>query len=385
MNVAARKRRLAKIARPSCTNMPPSAGGAGRTRKLVKARTSTPHVAIQPITRRSAPRMPRVATNTSSRRAPSPISRMNARTASGPGIGVRTPRSAPARGGSPCRRGARALRFGAGARDHPGRHGDPPLAGADRGVLTPMPGPDAVRAFILEIGLGALLLLVFVATLGIRGAERRVIGWIATWGVLVLAFTSFLVRPAPPALGGMFVQDGLAIFAKRLFLAATFIGLLASLGNAQPAFVRRAGEYHLLILSSLLGMFVLASARDLILLFVAFELMSIPLYVLAGFLKRQEEAVEAALKFFLVGSVSSALLVYVLSFVYGAVRSTDLATVARVSPATEPLLALGLLAAFAGFGFKIAAFPFHMWVPDTYEAASTPFVAWLSVAPKAAG
>src|SRR2546426_1117471 len=194
-----------------------------------------------------------------------------------------------------------------------------------------MPGPDAVRAFILEIGLGVLLLLVFVATLGIRGAERRVIGWIATWGVLVLAFTSFLVRPAPPALGGMFVQDGLAIFAKRLFLAATFIGLLASLGNVQPAFVRRAGEYHLLILSSLLGMFVLASARDLILLFVAFELMSIPLYVLSGFLKRQEEAVEAALKFFLVGSVSSAVLGYGLSFVYGAARSRGLATLTIVA------------------------------------------------------
>src|SRR5207244_2670841 len=177
---------------------------------------------------------------------------------------------------------------------------------ADRGALTPVPGPETVRAFTLEIGLGALLLLVFVANLGVRGGDRRVIGWIASGGVLVLALTSFLVRPAPPALGGMFVQDGLAIFAKRLFLVATFIGLLASLSNVQPAFVRRAGEYHLLILSSLLGMFVLASARDLILLFVAFELMSIPLYVLAGFLKRQEEAVEAALKFFLVGSVSSA-------------------------------------------------------------------------------
>src|SRR5207247_3681994 len=198
-------------------------------------------------------------------------------------------------------------------------------------------------------------------------------------------WTSFLGRPAPAALGAMFLQDGLAIFAKRLFLVATFIGLLASPSNVQPAFVRRAGECHLLLVSSVLWMFVPASARDLIFLFVAFELMSSPLYVLSGFLKRQEEAVEAALKFFLVGSVSSAVLAYGLSFVYGAVRSTNLATVARASAATEPLLALGLLAAFAGFAFKIAAFPFHMWVPDTYEAASTPFVAWLSVAPKAAG
>jgi NADH-quinone oxidoreductase subunit N len=248
-----------------------------------------------------------------------------------------------------------------------------------------MPTPDFVRAFMLELGLGALLLLVFVANLGLRGPDRRVVGWIATGGVLVLGFASLLVTPAPAALGGMFVQDGLAIFAKRLFLCATFIGLLASLSAPEAAFARRAGEYHLLILSSLLGMLVLASARDLILLFVAFELMSIPLYVLAGFRKRRAEAVEASLKFFLVGSVSSAVMAYGLSFVYGAARSTDLAKIAQAAASGQPLLLLGLLAAFAGFAFKIAAFPFHMWVPDTYEAASTPFVAWLSVAPKAAG
>src|SRR5207249_9678405 len=106
------------------------------------------------------------------------------------------------------RHGARALRHGARARDRPGRHGDPALAGADRGVLTPMPGPDAVRAFVLEIGLGALLLPVFVANLGIRGADRPAVGWIASWGVLVLAFTSFLVRPAPPPLDRLVGQRG---------------------------------------------------------------------------------------------------------------------------------------------------------------------------------
>jgi NADH-quinone oxidoreductase subunit N len=182
----------------------------------------------------------------------------------------------------------------------------------------------------------------------------------------------------------MFVQDGLALFAKRLFLTATFIGLLAGLSLPDRAFARRAAEYHMLVLASLLGMLVLASARDLILLFLAFELMSIPLYVLAGFLKREPTAVEASLKFFLVGSVSSAVMAYGLSFVYGATGTTDLAKIAAASQA-GPLLTLGLVLALVGFAFKIAAFPFHMWVPDTYEAASTPFVAWLSVAPKAAG
>ena len=242
--------------------------------------------------------------------------------------------------------------------------------------------------YVVEVGLSALLLVVFAATLLARGDDRRFVGWLATIGVLVILVGSLVVPPSSPAtpvLEGMFVLDGLAIFAKRLFLMATFIGLLAGLSSPEPVFARRAGEYHLLMLTSLLGMCVLASARDLVLLFLAFELMSIPLYVLAGFVKRDAGAVEASLKFFLVGSVSSAVMAYGLSFVYGAAGTTSLTGVAKAFAVGSPLLVLGLLAALAGFAFKIAAFPFHMWVPDTYEAASTPFVAWLSVAPKAAG
>jgi NADH-quinone oxidoreductase subunit N len=243
----------------------------------------------------------------------------------------------------------------------------------------------ALRPFALELGLGAVLLVVFVANLIARGEQRRWLGWVASAGILALALASLGLRPEPPALGGAFVQDGLALFAKRLFLAATFIGLLAGLSSPAPAFGRRAGEYHILLLASLLGMLVLVSARDIVLLFLAFELMSIPLYVLSGFLKREAEPVEAALKFFLVGSVSSAVMAYGLSFVYGATRSTDLGVIARAAGADLPLLTLGLLGVLAGLAFKIAAVPFHMWVPDTYEAATTPFVAWLSVTPKAAG
>ncbi|MBI2217084.1 MAG: NADH-quinone oxidoreductase subunit N [Candidatus Rokubacteria bacterium] len=239
--------------------------------------------------------------------------------------------------------------------------------------------------FVLEVGLGILMLCVFAASLVARGEDRRHIGWLATAGVAVLAVVSMTLGPSGPAFGGAFVQDGLAVFAKRLFLWATAIGLLGGMSQDRLPFLRRSGEYHLLMLASLLGMFVLASARDIILLFVGFELMSMPLYALSGFVKRDEMAVEAALKFFVVGSVSSAVMAYGLSFVYGAARTTSLAGVAKAFAAGDPFVVLGLLAAFAGFGFKIAAFPFHMWVPDTYEAASTPFVAWLSVTPKAAG
>lgn len=243
----------------------------------------------------------------------------------------------------------------------------------------------AAGPFVLELALGALMLAVFLATLLARGPDRRVVAWIATAGIAAIALGALFVEPAPPALGGMFVQDGLAVFVKRLFLWATVIGLLGGLALPGPAFARRAGEYHLLLLSSLLGMLVLASARDLILIFLAFELMSIPLYLLAGFTKREPESVEASLKFFVVGSVSSAVLAYGLSFLYGVTGSTDLGRVAAALTPGDPLLWLGLVAVLAGLAFKIAAVPFHMWVPDTYEAAATPFVAWLSVTPKAAG
>jgi NADH-quinone oxidoreductase subunit N len=234
---------------------------------------------------------------------------------------------------------------------------------------------------VLELGTGALMLLVFVVGLFGPARDRRLAGVVATAGVFALGVLAMVLAPSGAALNGMFVQDGLAIFVKRVFLTATFIGLLASLGS--PQFARRSAEYHLLILTSLLGMLTLASSRDVILLFLAFEVMSIPLYVLTGFAKRAPEALEASLKFFLVGSVSSAVMLYGLSFLYGATGSTSLAVIAKAP--RDPWLTLGLLAVLTGVAFKIAAFPFHMWVPDTYEAASTPFVAWLSVAPKAAG
>ena len=237
----------------------------------------------------------------------------------------------------------------------------------------------------LELGLALLILLVFFTGLLTRGEDKRRVGVLAAVGLVVLLGLSFRAEPGAVLFGGTFVQDELAIFSKRLFLLATVLGVLGSLALRAPTFARRATEYYMLMLGSLLGMLVLASARELILIFVAFELMSIPLYVMAGFRKGEEESVEAALKFFLIGTVSSAFIAYGLSFVYGISKTTDLSGVAAALQDGHPLLLLGMILTLGGLGFKIAAFPFHMWVPDTYEAASTPFVAWLSVAPKAAG
>jgi NADH-quinone oxidoreductase subunit N len=233
-----------------------------------------------------------------------------------------------------------------------------------------------------ELALFALAILVLVA-----GLMRftRAIGWITLIGVIGVFTLTCFAEEGQSLFGGTFVQDALALFAKRLFLLATAVSLLGSMTLRHSAFERRAGEYHFALLVSLLGMLVLASARELILLFVAFELMSIPLYMLTGFLKRDAVAPEAALKFFLVGTVSSAVIAYGMSFIYGITGGTTLALIPPALRDGHPAILLGMGLLLAGLGFKIAAFPFHMWAPDAYEAATTPFVAWLSIAPKAAG
>jgi NADH-quinone oxidoreductase subunit N len=246
-------------------------------------------------------------------------------------------------------------------------------------VLTPgMP-------LLPEIATFALAVLVLIVGLVRQRDPGGVIGWITFVGLIAIFVLTCFAEEGRSLLGGTFVQDALAIFAKRLFLAATALSLLGSLTLRHASFSRRAGEYHFALLVSLLGMLVLVSARDLVLLFVAFELMSIPLYVLTGFLKRDAVAPEAALKFFLIGTVSSAVIAYGMSFVYGATGGTSLALIPQALRDGHPVILLGMTILLAGLGFKIAAFPFHMWAPDTYEAATTPFIAWLSVAPKAAG
>ena len=222
------------------------------------------------------------------------------------------------------------------------------------------------------------------------GADLQVgpssmIGWISLVGLLVVFGLTFLAREGATLFSGSFVNDGLAIFSKKLFVASAALSVLGSLTLRQKTFERRAAEYYFVLLASVLGMLVLASARELILLFVSFELMSIPLYVLTGFVKREAAASEAALKFFLVGTASSAVIVYGMSFIFGVTGSTDLASIPGALATGDSMMLLGMTLLLAGLGFKIAAFPFHMWAPDTYEAASTPFVAWLAVAPKAAG
>jgi len=237
----------------------------------------------------------------------------------------------------------------------------------------------------LALEAGVFALMVVVLLVGVATGSGRRAGWMTLVGLGAAFAVSLLASPGGSMFAGRFVVDPMALFAKRLFLGSAVLSVLATLAYRGEAFARRGTEYHVALLVSLLGMLALASARELVLLFVAFELMSIPLYFLTGFEKGTDTAPEAALKFFLVGTVSSAVILYGLSFIFGTTGTTDLAAIPVFAEAGSPLMMLGMGLALAGLGFKIAAVPFHMWVPDSYEAAATPFVAWLSIAPKAAG
>jgi len=242
----------------------------------------------------------------------------------------------------------------------------------------------------IDIGIAALALLVFLwdAVLPAR-VGRSPIGLLTAAGLVALLLASFFWSARGSAFFGAYVGDEWALFYKRVLLALAAVSALGSSNHVHRVIPRRQGEYFLLLLLSLLGMTLLAGARDLILLVVCFELMGIPLFVLAALEKTDARSgepsypAEASMKFFMVGVVSTPLSMFGLSLVIGLAGTSDVAALARAD--WSPLMALGLLLVLAGMGFKIGVVPFHMWLPDTYQAAATPFVAFLSTAPKIAG
>jgi NADH-quinone oxidoreductase subunit N len=236
----------------------------------------------------------------------------------------------------------------------------------------------------LPLLLFGVAVLVLLADLLLGRDEKRGLGAVTAIGIAGVLGASFLFDTPGESLGGSYVLDGLTLVLDRIVLAAGFLAILGSIDHVDQRYPTRQGEYYLLVLFSLVGMLVLAGARELILLAVAFETAGIPLYVLAALPKSEDgKATEAALKLYLVGATSTAVSLYGLSLIYGAAGTTSIAGIAA-APAS-PLLMLGTLATLAGMSFKLGIVPFHLWVPDTYEGTSTPFTAFLSVAPKAAG
>ena len=238
---------------------------------------------------------------------------------------------------------------------------------------------------ILILLLGMLVLIVEPFW---KEEKRRNVGWLTAGGLFAAMLVSFLAgQPGEPtsALGGMIRFDWLGFFFKMLFM---FAGAATALLMMDHERLGKRGEAYLLLLASLIGMNLMAVSSDLVMLFLAIETASIPLYVLAGFMLGDDKSTEAGFKYLLFGILTTTIMLYGFSLVFGFSGTTDiyrLAEMFRVGAIT-PLAAFGILALIlVGIGFKVAFVPFQFWAPDVYEGSPTPVAGFLSTASKAAG
>tara|TARA_B100000945_G_scaffold321239_1_gene334663 strand:+ start:961 stop:2406 length:1446 start_codon:yes stop_codon:yes gene_type:complete len=250
---------------------------------------------------------------------------------------------------------------------------------------------------IAELNLIATLPLLFLAVwscvlllLGLWIPKHRIqiVGWLAFLGLLVSIVLLVFNVPleSQEAFGGMLVFDGFALVVHVLLLLSSMLVILLSFHYIR-IYEKNNSEFYSLLIFSLLGMMILAVAKNLIVVFLAIELLSIPLYVLVGLDRDGLRSRESALKYFLLGAFASAFQVYGIALVYGATQSTDFVSIslAIASQGSTPLMVSGLGLVLVGFCFKVGVVPFHMWTPDVYEGAPTVVTAFMSVGAKVAG
>ena len=242
----------------------------------------------------------------------------------------------------------------------------------------------ALPEVVLSLVAMVILMLDFIVPKG----RRDWLGYLSVLGVLLTLMVLFPQWGATQsAFSGQYLIDPFALFFKIVFLASAGLIILMSIGYLRGEGADR-GEFYALILFATLGMMLMASAVDLLILYIGMETMSICIYILAGFLKRERRSNEAALKYLLMGGFSSAIILYGMVMLYGLTGATGLKEIASALTAdtlSNPALILAMVMLAAGFGFKIAAVPFHMWIPDVYEGAPTPITALLAAASEIAG
>src|SRR6266849_6446011 len=235
----------------------------------------------------------------------------------------------------------------------------------------------------IVLAIGAMVLLMVGA---FRGEQTAKV--IEGAAILLLVLTGLIVVLLPAGklvtFGGSFIVDGFARFLKLLALAGSAAAILMS-SNYLALEKRETFEYSILILLSTTGMMMLISAADLIALYLGLELMSLALYVVAAIDRDSVRSTEAGLKYFVLGALSSGMLLYGASLIYGFTGTVSFAGIAKAANHASIGLVFGLVFLFAGFCFKISAVPFHMWTPDVYEGAPTPITAFFAAAPKVAG
>jgi len=220
-----------------------------------------------------------------------------------------------------------------------------------------------------------------------KATLRRPLGWVAAFGVMAALWASLWQLGLSPGTGfyGTVQSDAFSVFFHVLICGIVLAALLLSL-DTLPADVHHPGEYYALIVFGSVGMCLLTSAVELLLVFIALEISSIATYVLAGYRKNNAKGPEAAIKYFLLGSFATGFLLYGVAMVFGATGTTQINEIAALLPSAHEhslvIVAFALL--MVGILFKVSAAPFHVWTPDVYEGAPSPVVALMSTAPKAA-
>ena len=251
-----------------------------------------------------------------------------------------------------------------------------------------IPTPDDYSTIWPLIFLSAWACVLLLVDLFIPKERKGITALLSALGLAItLGLTLAQIGVGLTGFNGMVVIDGFAVFVNALLLVSGLLGVALAYGYVKRMGLER-GEYYTLLLFSVTGMMLMAQAADLIVVFLALELLSIPLYVLAAFARPRAESEEAGLKYFLLGAFATGFVVYGTALVFGATGSTNLITiVGRAAPGAENLLLLSIGAAgiLVGFGFKVAAVPFHMWTPDVYQGAPTAVTAFMSSGAKIAG
>ncbi|MGH7197969.1 MAG: NADH-quinone oxidoreductase subunit N, partial [Candidatus Omnitrophota bacterium] len=243
--------------------------------------------------------------------------------------------------------------------------------------------------FLPELVLIGTIIVLFFVDFFIGMKKKGLYPAVAFLGIAgMMAANAYLTgRPSLHFFSGMVTFDTMGHFFKYIFGAA---GLLAIILSARSPEVERVDQpsYYTLIVALTLGMMLLATANHLLMIYLALEMVSVLSYILSGYVRGVRRSSEAALKYVIYGGVASGIMAYGISILYGLTGTMNLAAIAeflKTHAVSRPLLFTSVLLMMAGFGYKIASFPFHMWCPDVYEGAPTPFTAFLSVGPKAAG
>ncbi len=248
---------------------------------------------------------------------------------------------------------------------------------------------SSISYFVPELILTSVILILIIADLILKKDNSHWTSIIALIG-LAIAFIAVFAQykmGSRSIFNNMLVVDPFSLFFKILFLASTVMVIFLSIGSIELS-GRPVGEYFTLIVATTLGMFLMASATNLLTIFISIEMVSVTSFILATYLKTRRRSSEAGLKYAIYGAFSSGLMLYGISLIYGLTGTLNIYEISEVLNASNPdklTLFISALLIFAGFGYKIAAVPFHFWAPDVYEGAPTPITAFLSIGPKAAG